>query len=145
MSPEVEFMLRSLVAFQGGCGPLPPDIARRWERGVMLYLGMPGISLDEAMGLRGGQGKRRPWCEAAKQRRAKLLQRHYERHHKAESKHAASKVIADNLALLEAESRPTVATEYVELYEALSGLPVKIPTTKGQVYKYLSFPLKEVL
>ena len=143
MSSDLQLIKRTIAAVQGS--DLPRDVARFLEDGFTQYLYTPGVTLDDSFGLQGRIGKRRIWFEVAKQSRAEFLQRHYEQCHATKTKHAASKVIADNLARLKMESSRTVAPEYVELYDALVKLPLKTPTTQARVYEYLRLPLKDVL
>ena len=139
MSPEVEFIRRSLVAFQGG-GPLPPDIARRWETGLRAILKDPATRLDDALGIRPRPGKRSISFDATKQERDDLLRLHFEQHHDGRSAHEASKVISCNLDQLRegcaTRSNGVVEICYVDLFDKLSALRSPIPKQR-QLYRLL--------
>ena len=140
---EVEFIQRTLASFEGDT-PLSGDLKRVWIRGLTLCRDTPGITLDGALGFRPRQGKRRVWCEVAKQQRAELLQQYCADYHEGISKRAASYIVADGLAR-RAKGDDQVPPEIIELYDALARLPVKLPTSARQVEKYLSIPLKDRL
>lgn len=143
MSSDLQIIKRALAAIQGS--DLPGDVVRFLEDGFTQYLYTPGVTLDDAFGLRGRIGKRRAWSEYGQQERAELLQRYKAKYHEAQSKKTASQIIADGIARLDSDDRRTVAPEYVELYDALALLPVKLPRSARQVEKYLSVPLKDPL
>ena len=142
MSPDVQIIKRTLAAVPGS--DLPRDVVRFLEDGFTRLLHSPGITMDDAFGLRGPIGKRRAWSEYGQQKRAELLQRHKAKYHEAQSKKTASKIIAGGLER-RAKGDDQVPPEIIELYDALVQLPVALPRSPRQVEKYLSIPLKDPL
>ena len=145
MNNPVDLIQRTLASFQRN--ELPPrDVVREWIDGLTTCLDTPGVTLDEAMGFRPRHGKRRLWCEVAKQRRATLLQQFYQRHFFIHgiSKYAASKLLAEDFEIIALGDSKHMPRQYRTLFDELYKLPVAPPKTAGQFYKYLSLPLKEV-
>ena len=70
MSSDLQIIKRTLAAIQGS--DLPGDVVRFLEDGFTQYLYTPGVTLDDAFGLRGRIGKRRAWSEYGQQERAEL-------------------------------------------------------------------------
>lgn len=130
MSPEVEFIRRSLVAFQGG-GPLPPDIARRWETGLRAILKDPATRLDDALGIRPGRGQPSIAEQYKLQLRDDWVRNLYAAHHRNKKKHPASMDIADNLDLLRANrDDPRIDDCYKELFDRLSAAGINSPSQR---------------
>ena len=146
MSSELEFIVRSLAALEGG-SKLPDDVARVWIRGLRAYRDKPSISMEDAFGLRGPTGKRRVWSEFAQQERARFIQIVFARTYSkiGISKRRAAELIARDLDAIQSGSTVAFPRELVELYDALARLPVKLPRSARQVEKYLSIPLKDPL
>ena len=135
MDRPVEFLRRTLVAVQGG-RPLPPDIGRRWERGILAVLNDPKAQLDDEVGIRLGSG-----TSIAEQYKLQLrddwVRNLYATHYRHKKKHPASFDIADNLDLLRTNpDDPRIDDCYKELFDRLSAAGID-PPSQGVIYKLL--------
>ena len=136
MSPEVAFIRRSIAAFQGG-GPLPPDIARRWESGLRAILTDPATRLDDALGIRPGRGQQSIAEQYKLQLRDEWVRNCYTVHHENKKKYPASMDIADNLDLLRANRDDRLIDDYYrDLFDKLSKAGIDLPSQRA-VYDLL--------
>lgn len=135
MDQPVEFLRRTLVALQGD-RPLPLDIRRRWERGILAVLHDPKAQLDDEVGICLGSG-----TSIAEQYKLHLrddwVRNFYAKHHRQQSRNSASMDIADNLDLLsENRNAPLIDACYKELFDRLSAAGIDLPS-QGVIYKSL--------
>lgn len=144
MSSDLQIIKRTIATVQGS--DLPRDVVRFLANGFIQYLHTPGVTLDDAFGLRRSPGKRKVWSDYGRQERPRLLQTFYAQHYsRYVSKHRASELLAYDLDAMQLGTTAEFPAEYVRLFESLRLLPVAIPTSKSEVYKNLRFTLKDAL
>ena len=131
---------RTIVLLQAG-EPMPPDVAKEWERGLRKYRETPGASLDLIMGFK-QQGKRNIWYAMERRQQLEILDQHYRKYHRGvRSKYQASCVIAKEFEIIEAAygqrtKAPEPPIRYVLLHQRLAALPFAVPG-KNHLYQLL--------